>query len=145
MLLIAASLTIGQPLPPIALKDRVGRPLTMTQLVKPARVTLVNFWATWCGPCRAELPLLQQAHQRSGVRVLAINVGEPVHRVEAFLAREELTDLPVFYASAQALANLAIPGLPATLAVNRQGKLTDRVYGPLSRAQLAALLKRLQP
>lgn len=145
LLVMTSSLTIGHPLPPLDLTTPSGKPSSLAALARPHTVTVVNFWATWCPPCRAELPLLLRASRQGQVRIITVNVGENPQRVQAFLAREKLTELPVYYASSQTLARLTIPGLPATLALNGRGQLTDRVYGPLTAQKWSALLRRVQP
>jgi thiol-disulfide isomerase/thioredoxin len=74
------------PAPGLDLSDLAGTPFTLAQL--EGQVVLVNFWATWCPPCRKEMPALQRLSQRLGgepFMVLGVNVGEDPERIEDFL------------------------------------------------------------
>lgn len=77
---------IGQPLPALVLSDLQGHPHTLTDYL--GRRLLLNFWASWCGPCVEEMPALNQAQEKfgdHGAIVLGIAMDEP-DRVRAFLA-----------------------------------------------------------
>jgi thiol-disulfide isomerase/thioredoxin len=74
------------PAPGLDLPDLAGTPFTLAQV--DGQVVLVNFWATWCPPCRKEMPALQRLSQRLGgepFAVLGVNVGEDQERIEDFL------------------------------------------------------------
>jgi thiol-disulfide isomerase/thioredoxin len=74
------------PAPGLDLPDLAGVPFTLAQV--EGQVVLVNFWATWCPPCRKEMPALQRLSQRLGrepFAVLGVNVGEDPARIEVFL------------------------------------------------------------
>ena len=91
------------------------------------RATVLNFWATWCGPCRIELPELQELYNElagKGVVVLAINVDSPRQHVEPFLKRNNLS-LPVFFLEPDAEAALAIRSLPTTVLLDADGKVVN--------------------
>jgi thiol-disulfide isomerase/thioredoxin len=74
------------PAPTLDLEDVQGNPFTLDTL--PGRVVLVNFWATWCPPCRKEMPALERLSRRldgSSFQVIGVNVGEDAERIEGFL------------------------------------------------------------
>lgn len=117
----------------VALDDLGGRPV------------LVNLWASWCAPCRDEMPLLQAAYERYGDRVAFLGVNTEDTRSAAVSL---LSDLSVTYAHVvdqekALLTELAAPGLPVTLAVAVDGRVIDRQIGPLSAARLEELLSAL--
>ena len=87
---------------------------------------LLNFWATWCGPCRAEMPYLQQVYAderwtAAGLKILAVNAGESVNGVEKFLEDNGLT-FPVLLDSDQSVAiDYDIRGIPTTYFIDKDG------------------------
>lgn len=116
--------------------------LAASQVQPPAPVPtggVVNFWATWCGPCRAELPLLE-AQQRKGANIQLVNVGESAQTVESFLTANRL-GLQTWLRGQDLSAPLGVTGYPTTLAVSRTGRVVARHLGPLSGAQLRHLLE----
>lgn len=109
------------------------------------RPTLVNLWATWCGPCREEMPLLQEAYARHGqdVRFLGIDTQDDPEAAAAFLS-----DLGIGYphaidADAELLRELGVRGLPVTLAVDAEGRVVDRRVGQLTPEELQELIDTL--
>lgn len=78
----------GEPAPPLALRDIDGRDLRLESF--QGRTVIVNFWATWCGPCVAEMPSLSRLRQRLqplGVEVLGVNFQENAARIRPFAER----------------------------------------------------------
>lgn len=130
----------GDPAPAIALRDRAGQHATLSQW--PDRLVIVNFWATWCGPCRKEMPELdrfQQKHAANGVQVVGVAVDGP-GEVEAFLR-----DTPVAYPillSPNAGANPSLPfgntygALPFSVLLGRDGRILDTRLGEVSESIL---------
>ncbi|MFQ3645505.1 MAG: TlpA disulfide reductase family protein [Anaerolineae bacterium] len=107
----------------------------------PSRVVLVNFWATWCAPCEAELPILQALHDEGDVFVLAVNMGEPRARVERWLGEREIT-LPVTLDRDLAITRLYhVRGQPSTYIVRPDGRISHIVFGAVNETTLRALLR----
>lgn len=110
-------------------------------------VLVVNFWATWCGPCREEFPYLVRLHRDfggRGVRVVSISMDEPedVQAAVSFLEAQG-ADFPSFirdFENFSAFVDLVDPdwpgALPATFVFNAEGKLTQRFLGAVSWDQL---------
>jgi thiol-disulfide isomerase/thioredoxin len=131
-----------------------GRPapsVTMTDL--KGRAVLLNFWATWCEPCRAEIPsleLLAQRHEGQGLAVLAVNFKETRSTVERFLRASPL-ELPVVLDSEGAAASAwGVRVLPSTVLIDRRARPRGVVLGELNwagsvaRALVEPLLARPQ-
>jgi thiol-disulfide isomerase/thioredoxin len=122
---------------------------TVTAADLHGEVVVLNFWATWCLPCRAEMPSLQRLHQdlgARGVRVvgLATDVGSE-DPIREFLVEREIT-YPVGRASAaHRRAFGGIPGIPTTFIIDRDGVIRHRVVGyfapPAMRAAVGRLLE----
>jgi peroxiredoxin len=120
-----SDLTVGQPAPPIEAKL-----LDSAQIIRLAgatgKVTLVNFWATWCAPCREEMPAIQayyEKHKSEGFQVIAISMDEPSKRDEVRRMAAHYT-FPVAIKTEANIKNLGrIWRLPSTFVIDRQGIL----------------------
>lgn len=131
-------------LPALTLADLQGQPLPL-RASGDARPMVVNLWATWCAPCRAEMPILAAAAQRQrGVRFVFVNHGETPAAVRAFLAQQpyRLDELRMDPAMRLGAA-VQSPGLPTTLFVDAHGTIVARHMGPLTAAALAARIETL--
>lgn len=106
------------------------------------RPMLLNFWATWCPPCRAEMPLLVEYHQK-GYPIVLLNAGEEIQAIQNFLAQTGLS-ARVFLDSAGLQRAFQVSGLPTTLLIGPDGQVLARHLGPVNRAQLEQLLQQLE-
>lgn len=106
------------------------------------RPMLLNFWATWCPPCRAEMPLLVE-YQQKGYPIVLLNTGEDIGAVKGFMARTGLS-ARVFLDGAGLQRAFQVSGLPTTLLIGSDGQVLARHLGPVNRAQLEQLLRQLQ-
>jgi len=99
------------------------------------KVVLVNLWATWCAPCREEMPTLAALHQRFAGRdfaVVAISMDTEAKHAEAAQALAPMTDGALAFYAAPSISfasNLGAPGLPATILYDRQGREIARLLG----------------
>jgi cytochrome c biogenesis protein CcmG, thiol:disulfide interchange protein DsbE len=116
-----------------------GTTSTWGELEKPV---LVNVWATWCGPCRAEMPLLAEYAKR-GAKIVFLNAGESADDVRNYLESEKL-EIPVMLDTGGIRDQLRVVGLPSTFIVGQNGQILERRMGPLDRGSLEVLLSRLQ-
>ncbi len=138
---------VGFPAPNFALDDLSGQTVSSADLV--GQPFVLNFWATWCPPCRAEMPALQtvgQAFDGRGVRVLAVNQAEDSDQVTAFMRSLGLS-LPVLLDQDAAVSQLyRVRSLPTTFFVDREGVIREIVIGgPLSQALLTSKIESLLP
>jgi len=137
------------PAPDFELTDLTGRPVRLQDF--RGRVVLLNFWATWCVPCRDEIPAMETLSRELGARglaVLAVNYKESPPLVTGF-AREYGLTLPVLLDPEGGMATrYGLVGLPATYFIDRSGVLAASVLGfrdwnaPEARAYLDRLLAR---
>jgi thiol-disulfide isomerase/thioredoxin len=121
-----------KPLPALAFQTLDGAETTLAAF--QGKVVVLNLWATWCAPCREEMPSLdrlQAAFAGRDVVVLALSVDRAgPERVREFLAEIDVQHLHVYRdPKAAATRALKVPGLPATLLVDRQGREVGRVLG----------------
>ena len=122
----------GGPAPSLALKDLEGRAHDLAAY--RGKVVLVNFWATWCEPCRHEMPSIQRLSEKLAGKpfvVLAVNVDEPESRVRNFL-KETGFDLPVLLdANKSVTRNWGARLLPVTFVVGPDGRVRYRLLGEM--------------
>jgi thiol-disulfide isomerase/thioredoxin len=109
------------------------------------RPVLVNLWASWCGPCREEMPLIEDAYARSGDRIgfLGVNTEDPRSAAVSLLADLDVTFAHLVDPEGRLLTELGLPGLPVTLAVAADGRVIDRQVGQLSAARLDEMVAEL--
>jgi peroxiredoxin len=123
--------------PDLTLTTVDGRELSLADL--QGRAVLVNFWATWCPPCRREMADLQQFHldnQDAGIVVVAINAGESAAQVEQFAQEYGLTFDLLLDPAMQALADFRVSSLPTSIFIDREGKIHGRHTGQIVRQQM---------
>jgi thiol-disulfide isomerase/thioredoxin len=112
------------PAPPFDLKDPVDRPQRLSDY--RGRPVILNFWATWCPPCREEMPSMQRAHEAlagDGIALLAINVGEDADTIEQFLA-DTPVDFPLpMDLDSRVTQSYPVRGLPTTFVIDPEGRL----------------------
>jgi cytochrome c biogenesis protein CcmG, thiol:disulfide interchange protein DsbE len=123
--------------PELVLSDLDGQPVSLEDL--RGSIVLVNNWATWCPPCKAEMPTLQayySQYQDQGFVLVAINAGDPAQDVQDFVREYKLT-FPVWLdpqnAALQAFKNDA---LPSSYVIDRQGMIRLAWTGAISQAML---------
>ena len=121
--------------------DVNGNPIRLSDL-RGAPV-VVNFWATWCGPCIVEMPILQsifEARQDTGLRILAVNLGESASVVRAWGEAQGLTYDLLLDEQQQVAALYYLRGQPSTYVISREGVITAIFFGPISESGLLAAL-----
>jgi thiol-disulfide isomerase/thioredoxin len=137
------------PAPDTEYTGPAGEPTTLA--ASNGRVRLLNFWATWCAPCREEMPslaALQREKGGPGFEVLAIATGRnPPEAIAAFREEAGITDLPnALDPKGKLAAAMGVPGLPATVILDRDGFEIARMLGdadwngPDARALISALI-----
>ena len=114
----------GQPAPDFVLRSNSGKNLRLSE--QRGRVVLINFWATWCGPCRQELPLLNKIYDRyrsAGFVLWAVNVEEDMARAGK-MAQSMRLNFPVLFDNEQRVSRLYDPSvMPATVLIGRDGRV----------------------
>lgn len=120
----AAMPAVGKPAPDFTLRSSSGKNLKLGEY--RGQVVMLNFWATWCGPCRQELPLLNRLHEqyrRAGFTLLGVNVDDSPKAAEA-MARQLGVGFPVLFDTEKRVSErYDVDSMPATLLIDRDGKL----------------------
>lgn len=132
-------LGIGEPAPNFYMTTADGRTLTLESL--RGRPVIINHWATWCGPCRLEMPeIVKAARENPDLVVIAANHMEGAANVEAF-AREFEMMMPVVLDAEGRLSELfAVRAFPTTQFIDRDGRLAAEWIGLLTPERLQELL-----
>lgn len=123
-----------------------GESTTLSQAAR-GRPVVVNLWATWCAPCRVEMPMLAAAQQReAAVGFLFVNQGESPAAVQAYLRKEGLPLREVLLDKGSKLGEaIGSRGIPVTLFYDAQGRQVDAHFGLLNAAALESRLRQLRP
>jgi thiol-disulfide isomerase/thioredoxin len=132
-------------MPAYTVTTRDGRTITADSL--RGRVVFVNVWATWCPPCRAEMPALQQladAYAAEGLVMLGLSVDRgPANTVDAFLAERAIT-YPVAIVGSDVIdAFGGVRGYPTSFLVDKAGVVRHAVMGPVGPVTLRPAIRRL--
>ena len=133
--------SIGSLAPGFALADLDGNPVRLADL--RGRPVIVNFWASWCGPCVEEFPLLQQAlddHRTDGLAVVGIVFQDRSEPARAFLARMGAGWPAAMDPNGSVAQAYGVYAPPETFFIDRQGRVAGRQVGQLSEGDLATQL-----
>jgi len=126
---VMAQPATGEESPDFTLKSRDGGNIKLSE--QRGNIVLVNFWASWCGPCREELPAfedLYQEYQDMGVEILAVNVDDEAEKANVLLQDIEVS-FPVLYDTSGEVSELYdVSAMPTTVLIDRDGNV--RVIHP---------------
>jgi cytochrome c biogenesis protein CcmG, thiol:disulfide interchange protein DsbE len=132
------------PAPDLALRQLDGTSLALHDL--RGQVVLINIWATWCPPCRAEMPAIQQAYasyRDRGLVVLAINQREDATTITPFLEQHGLTFPTLLDHDGQASATYQASALPSSFFVDRRGVIRAVYHGPMPPRVINGIVEQL--
>jgi len=134
--------------PDFTLEDMDGETYTLSKL--RGKVVMVNFWATWCPPCREEIPSMEtvyQALQDKGFIVLAINQWETPDHVFSYMGQLDVyPTFPILFdRDSNVSDSYGVKGLPTTLLIDKQGRVVYRAVGGrnFNHPQVRALIQKL--
>ena len=125
------SALIGKPAPALPAEPLAGFPLLMAADLSSGEVTLVNFWASWCPPCRAEHPVLLQM-AADGIRVAGVNFKDTAADAAGYLADDGNPFFALAYdPTGRAAIDWGVTAPPETFIIGGDGKILLRFVGPL--------------
>jgi cytochrome c biogenesis protein CcmG/thiol:disulfide interchange protein DsbE len=140
----AAAPRANHPAPDFTLADLSGAPVRLGDL--RGQVVLVNLWATWCGPCRAEMPMIQAAYDQyraQGFTVLAVNEREDAEAVAAYMAEGRLTFPALLDQDGAVGAAYQAGVMPSSFFIDRAGVVRAVYKGPMARSVIAGTVEQL--
>jgi peroxiredoxin len=147
--LLAGSATATGPAPAapdFALPARDGGEVRLSEL--KGQVVMINFWATWCGPCRQEMPLLQQIHAKYeplGFTMLGVNVEPDSAAAQNWLKGMPVSFPIVFDRKSEVSSSFGVEAMPSSVLIDREGRVrhVHRGYKPGDEAVYADLVRGL--
>jgi cytochrome c biogenesis protein CcmG/thiol:disulfide interchange protein DsbE len=133
---------VGRPAPPFALKAvGTGEMLDIEKL--RGRPVILNFWATWCGPCYEEHPtLVANARNLPGVQFVGVVFNDDEDKIMRFLAERGTAYPTLLDANGKTAIAYGVGGVPETFFINPAGTIVAKFAGPLSTAELQANLAK---
>lgn len=140
----ASAMKVGDVAPDFTRADLGGREVQLSR--HRGKLVLLNFWASWCPPCREEMPVLsrwQNALQAAGLQIIGVSMDDDRSEVKRFLAK-----YPVSYPIVMGDARFAeqfggVLGLPLTYLIDAQGRVVARYQGEADLAKMEAKVKEL--
>ncbi len=122
---------IPQPAPAVEFADSAGAPVRLADF--RGKVVVANLWATWCAPCRREMPSLVRLQQRFGGKIAVVAISEDTGGAKAvtpFIAKYGLTAIKTYLDPKSAVGQaFKVDGLPTSIVIDRQGVVRGRVEG----------------
>ena len=133
----AGPVVIGQPAPDFTLSDLNGRSYTLSQL--RGKVVIVNFWATWCPPCRAEMPSMERLHRElsgEGLVMLAVNIEKDGRRTVTQFLSSNPHSFPILLDEQEVVQRrYGVYKFPESFIVRKDGVIDDKVIGAIDWAE----------
>jgi thiol-disulfide isomerase/thioredoxin len=144
LLCSAAALEGEKPAPNFALKTADGRTVELKQLA--GNVVVVNFWATWCGPCRAEIPGMLEIYSKyrgKGLEIVGVSLDRQGFSVVTPFVKRMKIDYPVVVGDGDLVAAYGnFNAIPTTFVVDRKGNIVGEHTGALTKQQFEQLVKQ---
>ena len=145
---VSAGLTVGAAFPDFKEKDTAGKPLSIANY--KGKVVLIDFWATWCGPCVAELPNVLQAyekHHAAGFEIIGISLDSDRSKLDKFVKEKNMPWQQFFDGNGwenKLAQQYGVNSIPATYLLDREGKIIGKGLrgADLEKAVAGALAKK---
>jgi len=143
----AQGVEVGNLAPDFQLQNLDGQTVSLGNL--QGKPVLINFWATWCGPCRSEMPYIQEIYEgwsEEELVVLAINIGESSSKAEEFMQSYNLSFTVLLDTRQDVAQRYNITGIPTTFFIDKDGIIQDKIIGAFqNKAQIENRLSKIMP
>jgi len=134
----------GQPAPDFSLASLDGKTLKLSDY--RGKAVLLNFWATWCEPCKIEMPWfadLQKKYEAQGLQVLGVAMDDATPKEIAEFAQKLGVNYPILVGKEEVGTRYGgVQYLPSTFYISRDGKIIDRVFGLVSRSEIESNIQK---
>lgn len=130
--------------PDFTLSDLEGNTVTLSEL--RGKKVFLNFWASWCGPCKAEMPDIEKLYQEtkdSDLVILAVNVSENKSTAESYLKNNNLNFTVLMDTKDEASNTYVIRSIPSSFFIDKEGYIVSREVGTLTYAEMKDFIKAL--
>ena len=137
---------MNSPAPDFTLKSLSSNNIKLSE--QRGNVILLNFWASWCGPCRTEMPILDELHnkyKKLGFTVIGVNVEEDTRKAKRYL-KDVKVSFPVLFDSSNQVSKLyKVTAMPSTVMIDRNGNMRylHKGYKPGEESQYKKWVKKL--
>ncbi len=136
---------VGDQAPNFVLEDMEGNKVELADL--KGKGVFLNFWGTWCEPCKEEMPYMQSQYEifkDRGVEIVAVNVSETELAVNRFANTYGLT-FPIVIDNGEVLDAYGVNPLPTTFLIDKDGKIVDKITASMSEQMVADYMKKIEP
>lgn len=126
------------------LKDLDGKELSLSDL--RGKKVFLNFWATWCPPCKAEMPEIEKLYQEtknSDLVIVAVEIGEPLSTVKTFIDQNKYNFKVLLDSDQSVAAQYGISAIPTSFFINKEGNIVAKNTGALNIDQMKEYIKTL--
>jgi len=137
MFMLSAVQAESEMAPNFTLKSRSGKNIKLSEL--RGQVVMINFWASWCGPCRKEMPLLEKLYKKYkslGFVILGVNVDDKARQAESLLKQIDISFPILFDSDKKISAKYKVTAMPSSFFIDRDGKLRSEHKGYLPEYEL---------
>lgn len=137
---------VGRVSPDFTLNDLEAKEHTLSDY--RGKGVVINFWATYCPPCKKEMPYLENAYQKykdQGIGILAVNASEPTILVNQYISQKKLTFPILLDRDGLILEHYQVQNLPITFFLNSKGEVVKKVSGELTKETLEEGLQVIKP
>lgn len=133
---------VGETLAPFILESLNGSQVTVGQ---PGKITVINFWATWCPPCQEEIPELEKFAQNNQEKVdfYAVNLQESNEKISEFMSKNSYTMLVLLDQNGIVGKKFQVTAIPTTIIVNKHGMVKFRKAGAMTKDELEGIINSL--